>query len=354
MNLNNETSDIRVEEYLPLISAYQVMTDLPKTVGGSEVVKTSRQDIETILSSKDNRMLFIVGPCSISDSESALEYAARLSELSSEVNDKIVLVMRTYFEKPRTTVGWKGLINDPDFNGTNDINKGLHISRSILLKILDYGVACATEYLEPFTPQYNSDLISWAAIGARTVESPQHRQLASGLSMPVGFKNGTSGQIGVAINAALAARLPHTFSGITKYGTAASIKTKGNPFTHVILRGGLEPNYSSSNIKKTLKLLQKAGLYGAIMVDCSHGNSQKDYKKQIIVFEDVLKQRVNGNKGIIGVMIESNIYEGSQNIPNDLTNFDKSTLEYGVSCTDGCLGWDDTKSLIKDAYKTLR
>jgi 3-deoxy-7-phosphoheptulonate synthase len=364
MDSNNGILDLNIAGYSPMSSFYQIALDLPMTEDKSRIVKSSRRNIENIIRSIDERMLFIVGPCSISDPESALEYAIKLSKLSKKVDSKIVLVMRTYFEKPRTTVGWTGLINDPDLNGTKDINKGLRLSRFILLQILGRDISCATEYLDPFIPQYNSDLISWAAIGARTVESPIHRQLASGLSMPVGFKNGTSGRVDVAVNAILSAREPQNFPGIDMYNTPSTVHTKGNKCTHLVMRGGLKPNYSSIHIKKAQELLHKAsisvenGINETIMVDCSHANSQKDYTRQAIVFQEIMKQRIGGtkrkgNKNLIGIMMESHLYEGSITIPNNLTNFDKSILKYGVSVTDACLGWDDTKHLILDAYKSL-
>ena len=339
----------RIRGRSPLISPAQLRIDIPQTDEQMSFIHKSRATIEDILSGKDDRMIVVVGPCSIHDKETALEYARRLKSLSDDVKDRYFLVMRTYFEKPRTTIGWKGLINDPHINGTNDINVGLHLARSILRECTDLGIPCATEYVDSLIiPDYTAEFISWTAIGARTVESPQHRQLASGLSMPVGFKNDRSGNVDVAIDAVLTARDPHTFLGVTDFGGVAIVATSGNNYTHIVLRGGREPNYEHTHITDALGKLHRANLPEILMIDCSHGNSKKDYRNQPEVFLDLVRQHRDGNKGIIGAMLESNINEGNHKIPDDLTSYKKSEVPYGVSITDSCLGWNDTQNLIKN------
>lgn len=351
---NNGIIDQRITAYGSLITPYHLLQNVPMSEKAIETVLMGRKSIENILKSKDPRKIIISGPCSIQDPEAAKDYSNRVRDLSEKVSDQFLIIMRMYFEKPRTTVGWKGLIYDPNLDGSNDMNKGLHLSREILLHNTEIGLPSATEYLEAITPQYNSDLISWAAIGARTVESPQHRQLASGLSMPVGFKNSTQGDIGVAVDAIISARKGHSFLGINGYGIPSIVSTSGNPYAHLVLRGGNgTPNYDKESVKGAQNLLEKAGVPKNVVIDCSHGNSNKDHNKQLEVFNDVIKQIVDGNHGIVGLMLESHIYEGNQKIPNNLTGFDHTTLKYGVSVTDACIDWKTTELLIMDTYRTL-
>lgn len=351
---NNGIIDQRIIAYSSLMTPYHLRQNLPLSEKTAETVMNGRRSIESILDHNDPRKIIITGPCSVHNIEESKEYAEMSKELSNKVSDKLLIVMRMYFEKPRTTVGWKGLIYDPNLNDTNDMNKGLNLSREALLYNAELGLPSATEYLESITPQFNSDLISWAAIGARTVESPQHRQLASGLSMPVGLKNSTHGDIGVAVDAIISTKSGHSFLSISEYGVPSIVSTLGNPYSHLVLRGGNgEPNYTEKEVKKAQGLLEKANLPQNVMVDCSHDNSNKDYRKQPGVFDDVIKQIVDGNDGIIGLMLESNINGGSQKIPANLTNFDRSTLKHGVSVTDGCIDWKTTELIIMGAYKTL-
>ena len=350
----NGTIDRNVKDYQTLMSPRQLLTDLPRTDAMTQTVQHGRAAIRNILEGTDSRKFVIVGPCSIHDVELAHDYAAKLKEVSDAVSDRLVIIVRSYFEKPRTSLGWKGLIYDPHLNGAGDIKDGLYICRRILMDNLEIGLPCATEYLETFTPQYNSDLVSWAAIGARTTESPQHRQLASGLSMPVGFKNSTQGDISVAVNAILSSNGEHSFLGIDGYGAPSVVRTTGNPYTHIVIRGSnAGANYDSQSVQDVQAMLTEEDLPPNVVIDCSHGNSEKDYSKQPIVFEDILKQIRDGNDGIVGIMLESNINAGSQKIPSDLTGFDKSTLEYGVSVTDSCIDWETTASLLTDAHKSL-
>ena len=350
----NGAIDQNIKGYDALMSPKQLLTDLPRTDTMTRAMEYGRKSIKNILDRTDPRKVVIVGPCSIHDPQAAHDYAAGLKEISDVVSDHLVVILRCYFEKPRTTLGWKGLIYDPYLNGGGHIKDGLHLSRRILMDVLEIGLPCATEYLESFTPQYNSDLISWAAIGARTTESPQHRQLASGLSMPVGFKNSTHGDISVAVNAILSTKREHTFLGIDEYGDASIVRTKGNPYTHIVMRGGSNnSNYDAQSIQNVQQMLTQANLPPSVVIDCSHGNSEKDYRNQPIVFEEVLRQVRDGNDGIVGIMLESNIKAGSQKIPSDLTGFDRSSLEYGVSVTDSCIDWETTALLLKAAHKTL-
>ena len=350
----NGTIDRHVKDYQTLMSPRQLLTDLPRTDAMTQTVQHGRASIRNILDGTDSRKFVIVGPCSIHDAELAHDYAAKLKAVSDAVSDRLVIIVRSYFEKPRTNLGWKGLIYDPHLNGAGDIKDGLYISRRILMDNLEIGLPCATEYLETFTPQYNSDLVSWAAIGARTTESPQHRQLASGLSMPVGFKNSTQGDISVAVNAILSSNGEHSFLGIDGYGAPSVVRTTGNPYTHIVIRGSnTGANYDSQSVQDIQAMLTEEDLPPNVVIDCSHGNSEKDYSKQPAVFEEILKQIRDGNDRIVGIMLESNINAGSQKIPSDLTGFDKSTLEYGVSVTDSCIDWDTTASLLKDAHKRL-
>jgi len=308
--------------------------------------------MEAILSGQDPRLLVVVGPCSIHDQKAALDYARRLSQLAQELADRLFIVMRCYFEKPRTTVGWTGSIPDPNMDGSGDMKSGLRIARELLLEINALGLPAATEFLDPLVPQYIADLISWAAIGARTTESQTHRMMASGLSMPVGFKNSTDGNEAVAIQAILAARGKHTFLGFDEDGRSAIVSTTGNGSGHVVMRGGKHsPNYHETNIAAAQAALQKAGLPPELMVDCSHANSHKNHERQIEVCREVVRQRAAGNRGLIGLMIESNLFPGRQDIPPGLGPLEG--LKYGVSVTDACISWGQTEKLLREAYDRL-
>jgi 3-deoxy-7-phosphoheptulonate synthase len=312
-------------------------------------VLAGRRAVQAILDGRDPRLFLVVGPCSVHDLDVAREYARRLKGLAEEVGDTLLLVMRVYFEKPRTSVGWKGFVNDPYLNDSFHIEQGLALARELLLEIADLGLPAGTEALDPITPQYLSDLISWAAIGARTTESQTHREIASGLSMPVGFKNGTDGSLQVAINALHSASSPHSFLGITQGGQCAVIRTRGNRYGHVVLRGGGgRPNYGSVDIALCEQALARAGLPGNLVVDCSHANSDKDYRLQPLVMADCVNQVLEGNRSIVGLMIESNLEAGNQPIPKDL-----SQLRYGVSVTDGCVDWPTTERMIREAHDKL-
>ncbi|QBQ64549.1 3-deoxy-7-phosphoheptulonate synthase [Actinobacillus indolicus] len=312
-------------------------------------IEESRKVISDIIHKRDKRQLIVIGPCSIHDPVSALEYAKKLKVLADKVSDKLYIVMRVYFEKPRTTVGWKGLINDPNLNGTFDVEKGLRIARKLLLDLAELGLPLATEALDPISPQYLADLFSWSAIGARTTESQTHREMASGLSMAVGFKNGTDGNLGVAINAMQASAMGHSFIGINQQGQVTVLQTKGNPDGHVILRGGKSPNFEAQYVQECEQALRKAGLPEAIMIDCSHGNSNKDYRRQPLVAENVLQQLVAGNQSIIGLMIESHLFAGNQSSEQPFEQ-----MQYGVSITDACIDWQTTETLLTDFAETLR
>lgn len=312
-------------------------------------IEESRKVISDIIHKRDKRQLIVIGPCSIHDPVSALEYAQKLKVLADKVSDKLYIVMRVYFEKPRTTVGWKGLINDPHLNGTFDVEKGLRIARKLLLDLAELGLPLATEALDPISPQYLADLFSWSAIGARTTESQTHREMASGLSMAVGFKNGTDGNLGVAINAMQASAMGHSFIGINQQGQVTVLQTKGNPDGHVILRGGKSPNFEAQYVQECEQALRKAGLPEAIMIDCSHGNSNKDYRRQPLVAENALQQIVAGNQSIIGLMIESHLFAGNQSSEQPFEQ-----MQYGVSITDACIDWQTTETLLTDFAETLR
>ncbi|CAO97695.1 Phospho-2-dehydro-3-deoxyheptonate aldolase, Tyr-sensitive [Erwinia tasmaniensis Et1/99] len=311
-------------------------------------VTASRRIISDIISGKDHRLLVVCGPCSIHDPEAALAYARDLKKLADKVNDRLYIVMRVYFEKPRTTVGWKGLINDPHMDNTFDMETGLHIARKLLLNLVEIGLPLATEALDPNSPQYLGDLFSWSAIGARTTESQTHREMASGLSMPVGFKNGTDGSLATAINAMRAAAQPHRFVGINQAGQVCLLQTQGNPDGHVILRGGKQPNYGPQDVAQCEKEMQQAGLRPSLMIDCSHGNSNKDFRRQSGVAESAVAQIKDGNRSIIGLMLESNIHEGNQSSEQP-----RSEMRYGVSVTDACINWETTEKLLQDIYQDL-
>lgn len=345
-----KTNNLKVTSITPIIAPADLRQVFPMSDTTREFVSRSRERIKEIIQRKDRRLMVVVGPCSIHDPSMALEYARRLNALSRRVDDQLLLVMRVYFEKPRTTVGWKGLINDPDMNGSHQISKGLGIARNLLCQITALEIPVANEMLDPITPEYVADLISWGAIGARTTESQTHRELASGLSFPIGFKNGTDGNLQIAIDAMIAARAPHNFLGINREGRASIIETAGNPDVHIVLRGGSrKPNYHPEDILHTEEILNKNGLSPTIMVDCSHGNSNKDYRRQPEVLEAVISQVVAGNQSISGLMIESCLEEGSQKISADLT-----TLKYGVSITDACLNWENTEKMLLEAHRRLQ
>ena len=342
-NVNVESQDI-------LITPEALKNALPASDKAATVISESRQVIKNILEKKDHRLFVVVGPCSIHDVEAAMEYAQKLKVLSEKVKDSIYIVMRVYFEKPRTTVGWKGLINDPHLDNSFNIEEGLHLGRKLLLDVAELGLATSTEALDPISPQYMQDLISWSAIGARTTESQTHREMASGLSSPVGFKNGTDGGLTVATNALQSVSSPHRFLGINNQGQAAIIRTKGNKYCHMVLRGGSKgTNYDADSIKACEEALEKNGLAANIMVDCSHANSSKDPDRQPLVVDDIANQILNGNKSITSLMIESNLGHGNQNMTNG-----KEGLEYGVSVTDACIDWDTTEKCLTELAEKLR
>lgn len=333
-----------------LVSPAEFKRRFPVPARGEETVWAGRQVIRSILKGADHRFLVVTGPCSIHDPEAAKEYALRLKQLHDELGDTLFIVMRIYFEKPRTTVGWKGLINDPRMDDSFAIEEGLSQARELLLWLADLGLPAATEALDPISPQYLADLFSWSAIGARTTESQTHREMASGLSMPVGFKNGTDGGLTVAINALQSVSRPHSFLGINQAGQVAVIQTKGNVCGHIILRGGNGlPNYDSVHVALCEEALARAGLPVNIMIDCSHGNSNKQFELQPLVAENVVNQVLEGNGSIMGVMLESNLNAGNQPIPQDL-----SQLEYGVSVTDACIDWDTTEMVLRDMAQRLK
>ncbi len=342
------TDDLRVKGYQQLMEPNRLKQELAVSQDAYNTVFAGRNSIEKILHRDDKRLLIIVGPCSIHDEKAACEYAQRLKKIREEVSQSLFVVMRVYFEKPRTSIGWKGLINDPRLDGTCDIHEGLRKARKILLQINEIGVPAATEFLETITPQYVADLVSWACIGARTTESQIHREMASGLSMPVGFKNSTDGKLSVAINAIVAAKTPQSFLGIDQDGHTCVVKTGGNPWAHIVLRGGRQPNYDPINIEQArLKLIAK-NLPENIMVDCSHGNSMKKYQGQSIVWRNVIDQYIAGNDALIGLMVESNLFEGNQKFSGDL-----ASLKYGVSITDECISWETTEHLLLSAAEKL-
>jgi 3-deoxy-7-phosphoheptulonate synthase len=342
-------TNINIKELSKLPSPDFYINKFPSSEEQTTLVKESRETIENIIEGKDKRLLLLVGPCSIHDTVGGLEYAKKLKLLADKVKKNIYVVMRVYFEKPRTTVGWKGLINDPDLNDTFNIPKGIDIAREFLSEVTKIGLPTATEFLDPFTPQYIGDLVSWGAIGARTAESQTHRQMASGLSMPIGFKNGTGGSVQLAIDGMIACNGEHAFLGIDNEGKTSVVITKGNSANHIILRGGASgTNYDSKSVKEAQEILINNNLEPNIVVDCSHGNSNKDHNRQPIVFKDVIDQRLSGNDKIIGIMLESNINPGNQTLGNNIEN-----LEYGVSITDKCVGWEKTEETIMEANSLL-
>jgi 3-deoxy-7-phosphoheptulonate synthase len=343
------TNDLRVLSTRRLLTPQALKARLPMTQAANATVVASRQIIRDILARNDQRLLVVVGPCSIHDPVAALEYAQRLVAMREAIEDQFYLVMRVYFEKPRTTIGWKGLINDPHLDGSYDIEAGLEIGRRLLLDINNLGLPAATEFLDPVVPQHLADLVAWAAIGARTTESQTHREMASGLSMPVGFKNGTDGSLQIALDAMCSARHPHHFLGMDQEGIASVIRTGGNPDGHIVLRGGrARTNYDAASIQDAAEQLRRANLPPILMVDCSHANSGKQHARQEEVWQNLMSQRVEGSEPLMGVMLESNLFEGNQalNVP--------SQLKYGISITDACLGWETTERMLRYGADRMR
>ena len=342
--------NVNVASQQALTAPVALRSSVPVDESIFSFVRESREVVSRILDRKDHRLMVVVGPCSIHDRDAAIDYAAKLKTLSDELKDTLYVIMRVYFEKPRTTTGWKGLINDPSLDDSFDIEAGLKLGRTLLRDLLAMGLPTATEALDPITPQYLHDLICWSAIGARTTESQTHREMASGLSSAVGFKNGTDGSLDVAINALKSVQHPHRFLGINSEGVVSIFETRGNPYGHVVLRGGSNgPNYDSVNISKCESELAKAGLPSNIMVDCSHANSSKDHNVQPLVTRDISNQILKGNKSIVGLMLESHLQEGRQDIPADLRD-----LQYGVSVTDACMDWDTTETSLRELAECLR
>lgn len=348
--MTQKIDNVNISSLELLITPEQLKSEIPLTEAAIKTITEGRQTVNNILDRKDHRLFIVIGPCSIHDIKAAREYALKLKALADEVSDTLYLVMRVYFEKPRTTVGWKGLINDPHLDDSFDIQKGLHIGRQLLIDISEIGLPTATEALDPISPQYLQDTISWSAIGARTTESQTHREMSSGLSVAIGFKNGTDGGLAVAMNALNSVSHPHNFLGINNEGQVSIIRTKGNQYSHVVLRGGGgKPNYDSVNVAICEQELEKSGLKKNIMIDCSHANSSKDANLQPLVMQDVANQILDGNKSIIGLMVESNLNFGNQSIPSDL-----SQLKYGVSVTDACIDWETTEKSIRDMHEKLK
>ena len=345
-DMNYSTDNTRIIDRKKVPAPYELINKLPIDNEISRLVYGTRQEISQILHQKDDRLLVVVGPCSIHDPDSALEYARKLIEQNINYKEELLIVMRVYFEKPRTTVGWKGLINDPDLNETYNIGKGVEMARKLLIDLAKLNLPAGTEFLDPISPQYITDIISWGAIGARTAESQIHRELASGLSCQVGIKNGTDGNLKAAIDGIQAANHSHVFLGATKEADIAMLKTAGNNDSHIILRGGKEPNFDADSVASTLSALKEAEINESIMIDASHGNSQKQFKKQVSVIDSISQQIESGNKNISGVMIESHLVEGNQKISDSLT--------YGQSITDACIGWDDTVTCLEKLSNAVK
>ncbi len=344
-----KTRDLHVISIRPLLPPAILLEELPLSEQGSQIVARARREIVRILTGEDDRLIVVVGPCSIHDPVAGLEYARRLEAVADELGENLRIVMRVYFEKPRTTVGWKGLINDPHLDGSFAINEGLRLARRLLVELVELGLPSGCEFLDPITPQFISDLVSWGAIGARTTESQVHRELASGLSMPVGFKNGPDGGVQIAIDAVRAAAHHHRFLGVTEQGLAGIVSTRGNPDCHVILRGGQDgPNYDAASVQKTLAALRDAGLPARVMIDTSHGNSDKDYRRQPTVGREVGAQVAHGETGIVGVMMESFLVDGRQDLK------DRRHLVYGQSITDACMGWELTVPVLRELAAAVR
>ena len=346
----NDIDDVNLQSIHPLVTPAELKTELPLTESAYQTVLHGRETIRNILDGKDKRIFVVIGPCSIHDPVAAHEYADRLKVLSDKIKDSIYIVMRVYFEKPRTTVGWKGLINDPDMNDSFNIEKGLRIGRKLLVELNEKGLPCATEALDPNSPQYYQDLISWSAIGARTTESQTHREMSSGLSSPVGFKNGTDGGSTVATNAMQSVKHGHHFLGLNNQGQVSVIRTSGNPYAHVVLRGGNgKPNYDASSVAEAEAALAKAKVSNKIMIDTSHANSNKDPYLQPLVLKNITEQILDGNKSIVGIMVESHLKGGRQDIPENLCD-----LVYGQSVTDGCIDWDTTEKALLEMHEALK
>ena len=350
VTMPTNTENINIESAEVLLTPHQIKDELPLSDVLQQSILEHRTVLENILKGDDKRLFIVVGPCSIHDPDAAIDYAKKLKTLADEVADSVVLVMRVYFEKPRTTTGWKGLINDPYLNGSFNIKTGLMLARKLMIDLAELGLPLATEALDPISPQYLADLVSWSAIGARTTESQTHREMASGLSSPVGFKNGTDGSLKVATDALQAVSSPHRFLGINRQGQVSIVHSKGNAFGHIVLRGGGgKPNYDVATIEKCESSLEQLDLAKNIVIDCSHENSAKDHNKQADVFKYCIQQRLAGKQSIVGMMLESNINQGNQKVPENL-----SDLKYGVSITDACINWQTTENLIRDAAQKLR
>ena len=346
--MHYKVDDVRIREIKELAPPAHLLREFPCTERTEELAYKTRQAIHRILHGSDDRMLVIIGPCSIHDPKAGLEYALRLLEMKKELERDLVVVMRVYFEKPRTTVGWKGLVNDPDLDGTYQINKGLRLARQLLLDVNELGVPAGNEFLDMISPQYYADLASWGAIGARTTESQVHRELASGLSCPVGFRNGTDGNVRIAVDALKAARAPHHFLSVTKAGHSAIVSTNGNEDCHIILRGGKHPNYDAGSVDAAARELASAGLEQRLMIDCSHSNSQKMYQRQIDVAREIARQVATGDDRIFGVMVESHLKAGRQDLVSG------KPLAYGQSITDACIGWEDSVPLLRNLADAVR
>ncbi len=346
----HQTDNVNVHRIEKLAPPSAIKQEFPLSEAAQDFVFDSRQHIQQILAGKEDRLIAVVGPCSIHNVDMAIEYGKRLKKLADQVSDTLLVVMRVYFEKPRTTVGWKGLINDPHLNDTFDMAEGYRMARKLLMELAEMQIPAASEALEPITPQYIADLISLASIGARTTESPTHRQMASGLSMPIGFKNGTDGDLQIALDAMTSSNAPHSFLGIDGEGATCVVHSKGNPWGHLILRGGRSgPNFSKESVAEAIEALEKRNLPPRLLVDCSHGNSLKDHTRQAGVWRDVLQQRMDGSRAIAGMMLESNLMPGNQKLTED-----PSGLEYGISITDACIGWDETEQLLLEAHERLK
>ena len=350
-NINTpDIENVNVLEFDPMPSPEEIHARLPLSANAANTVMQGREALRNILERKDHRLFVVVGPCSIHDPVAGLDYARRLKALADEVSDTLLLIMRVYFEKPRTTTGWKGYINDPDMDDSFHVDQGMQKARQFLIDVAEIGLPAGTEALDPISPQFLGDLITWTAIGARTAESQTHREMSSGLSTPVGFKNATNGDVGIAINAILSSSRPHSFLGINGEGHTAIVRTRGNRYGHIVLRGGDgRPNYDTDSISMAEKALEKAALPSSIVVDCSHANSSKKPELQPQVMADLIDQVRAGNRSLVGVMIESNLVAGNQPIPEDLT-----LLKYGCSVTDACVGWDTTETMLREAASQLR
>lgn len=346
--MSHNTDDLRIREIKELSPPAHLMREFPCSVNVSSTVHDARHAIHQVIHGEDDRLVVVIGPCSIHDTQAAMDYARRLLPLRESLKNELEIVMRVYFEKPRTTVGWKGLINDPNLDGSFNINQGLRIARQLLLEVNELGMPAGCEYLDMITPQYIADLVSWGAIGARTTESQVHRELASGLSCPVGFKNGTGGSTRIAIDAIKAASQPHHFLSVTKGGHSAIVSTKGNEDCHIILRGGKAPNHDAASVEQTSKELEASGVRPRIMIDASHANSNKDYRRQPIVIDEICQQIEKGDERVFGVMVESHLVAGRQDM------VEGQSLTYGQSITDGCIGWDESEAVLHRLAEAVR